>query len=95
LTCCSCVSPENYDQEGKYLVSGSTDTNVKIWDLRTKSSIRTLKGHTKPVNCVSFSPDGKWIASGGDDGCLKVEVRIYVIDLGNLIRENFGGLIPD
>lgn len=28
---------------------------------------RTLRGHTQSANVVAFSPDGRWIASGGSD----------------------------
>jgi WD40 repeat protein len=34
--------------------------------------IRYLSGHTKPVRKVAFSPDGKTLASGGDDGNLAI-----------------------
>ena len=30
------------------------------------------QGHTNCVNNLRFSPDGRWIASAGEDGILKV-----------------------
>jgi len=32
----------------------------------------TLYGHSKSVNCVSLSPDGQWIVSGGEDKSIKL-----------------------
>ena len=37
------------------LVSGSVDTKVKLWDLRSKDSIHTLRSHTKPITDVKIS----------------------------------------
>lgn len=50
------------------LLTGSGDTNAKLWDLRTKKCIKTYKGHTKSVNCGKLSPDGNWVVTGSDDG---------------------------
>jgi hypothetical protein len=39
---------------------------------RCRLDLRTLSGHAKGVNQVAVSPDGKWIASAGIDGTVKV-----------------------
>ncbi|KAJ1547592.1 protein with putative role during mitosis [Nowakowskiella sp. JEL0078] len=40
------------------LASGSEDSTIKIWDSETGEFERTLKGHTKSVLDVTFSPKG-------------------------------------
>jgi WD40 repeat protein len=39
---------------------------VRLWETETGKEIQTLKGHTGPVQCVAFSPDGKQIVSCGE-----------------------------
>ncbi len=52
-------------EEGK---SVSRDAVVRLWNPKTGELVRTLSGHTKDVLCLTFSPDGKRLISGGMDG---------------------------
>ena len=45
---------------------------MKIWDVQTGNELHLLEGHTGEVRCVAFSPDGKRVATGGDDRLVKV-----------------------
>ncbi|KAF5973809.1 vegetative incompatibility protein het-e-1 [Fusarium bulbicola] len=41
-------------------------------DANWNAVLQTLEGHTRPVNSVVFSKDDKFIASGSDDGTIKI-----------------------
>ncbi|PAA80411.1 hypothetical protein BOX15_Mlig017152g2, partial [Macrostomum lignano] len=49
------------------LVSGSSDTTVRLWSLQLWSCLVVLRGHHEPVWSVRFSPLGHYFASGGAD----------------------------
>jgi WD40 repeat protein len=48
------------------------DRCVKLWDVVTGKERATLKGHTDEVCSMTFSPDGKTLAFGGDNGSIKL-----------------------
>jgi len=62
------VEPGMYEEDTNLILTGSADTNVKIWDSRVRKCVKTFKGHTKSVNCGKFSPDSNWVVTGSDDG---------------------------
>ncbi|KAL0667978.1 hypothetical protein Bca4012_030682 [Brassica carinata] len=61
----------NFIPFGEFLASGSNDTNLKIWYIRKKGCIQTYKGHTRGIDTIKFSPDGRWVVTGGLDNAVK------------------------
>lgn len=51
---------------GQQIVTGSTDTTIRRWDI-TMDATQNVVGHPKPVVMVAISPDGKVIASSSTD----------------------------
>ena len=44
---------------------------MRIWDARTGELLETLRGHTRRVWDVAFTPDGRGLMSGSADETLK------------------------
>ena len=41
---------------------------IQLWDVDTGEKLHKLHGHTEPINSLTFSPDGKTLASASEDG---------------------------
>lgn len=63
------VSGDWYDSDG-YLSSGTWNGEIRVWDANTGEHLKSLKGHTGGVSSLSFSPNGKTLASGKTDGTI-------------------------
>lgn len=69
---CAAWSPN-----GMQFASGSHDGTALVWDVAAKSSRLVFNGHLDDakdprfppnINSIAFSSDGKWIATGSEDG---------------------------
>jgi WD40 repeat protein/serine/threonine protein kinase len=58
--------------DGRRIVSGSSDTTLKVWGADSGNELMTLRSHEAEVWSVAFSPDGRRIVSGSSDTTLKV-----------------------
>jgi WD40 repeat protein len=69
----SAVTSVAISVDGKYIVSGSTDLTIRIWNMETMECIRgPWRGHTHVVTSVAFSTDGRHIVSGSRDYTIRV-----------------------
>jgi WD40 repeat protein len=66
------VNSVAFSPGGRYIVSGSGDKTVVVWNVETgKAVFGPLKEHADYVSSVIFSPDGRYIFSGSVDRTIK------------------------
>lgn len=77
----SWVTTAAYSPTGQYLITGGSDSKVKIWD-SNGVLLNTCGGHSSYITQVKVSPDSKYIISASRDKTIKV----WDIKNGNLLR---------
>jgi len=55
---------------------------VSLWELATGREVRRMEGHQQEIEAVAFSPTGKCVACGSQDGT----VRIWGLSTGKELR---------
>lgn len=60
-----------FSPDGRFALSGGTDTSVRIWDLGTGRCLRVLDGHDGEVHDVVFGPDARYAFSASSDGTIR------------------------
>jgi WD40 repeat protein len=75
-----------FSPDGQTLISGSSDTEVIVWNVADGSRTHRLTGHGAAVYCVTFSPDGQWAASASAAG----NIIVWDLNQGVALRRFFG-----
>ena len=71
-----------YSPDLKMLASAG-GTKLIVWDVKSRTLLHDIKGYTKPINTLGFSPDSTILAAAGDEDA----VRLWRMDDGKRIRE--------
>lgn len=79
---CEDITPVVFSPNGKYILSGSSDSTIKLWELENGKLIKTFVGHHGGIESVAFSPDGKKIISTSYD----LTLRIWDVHTGKILQ---------
>ncbi len=60
------------DPNGQFLVSGSDDQRITLWDIETGQMLSVLQGHSSRVWSVAITPDARRMVSVSEDETLRV-----------------------
>ena len=71
------------------LASGSADTTLKLWDVKT-GLLKTLSGSRDRPQSVNFSADSKTLVSSSD----RQGVAVWNLDLDDLLKQGCDRLQP-
>lgn len=58
--------------DGRFALSGSSDSTLKLWEISAGLEIMTFTGHTSSVETVAITPDGRYALSGSEDNTIKI-----------------------
>ena len=72
------------------IAAGHVDGNITIWDAQRKSLFTEIKENSqgKEVRTISFSPDGKYLISGGFDNKIKIYDILNNFNLAGELEHN-------
>jgi len=68
--------------DDRYIISGSDDSTLKVWDIETGKLLHTLKGHSSSVTAVVLTENGRRVISSSHDKTIK----LWDIESGKLIK---------
>ncbi|KAI4103141.1 MAG: hypothetical protein L6R37_003962 [Teloschistes peruensis] len=56
-----------FNRKGDFLASGRSDGTVVVFDVETNGVARKLRGHTRQIQSLSWSRDGRYLLSSSQD----------------------------
>jgi hypothetical protein len=70
------------------MLTGCSDNAARLWDAESGGEIHRFEGHSRKVDSVAFSSDGRFVLTGSWDGT----TRLWEVESGREIRRFEGRL---
>lgn len=67
------IATVEFNKTGDWIAFGCSGLGqLLVWEWQSETYVLKQQGHYNKMNCVAYSPDGQNMATGGDDGKVKV-----------------------
>ena len=78
-------------KDNKFLISGSTDKSIKVFDLRTKELVHEfLDIHEGGIRSIAISDNNEYLVSGSYDKSIKLIEFNHKVELYHFQRAHEG-----
>jgi WD40 repeat protein len=74
-------------RDGQLLASTNWDGKIRLWSIYSGDVLHVLEGHSYSVDCFTFSPDGRTLASAGS---YDKTIKLWNVHTGNELHTLIG-----